>query len=176
MKHLMHFGLISALLFAAAETSNAAGGENTPTETTKKSIVPSKYSGKYKGAGDAVSDFIKAQTEGQFASFAALARKNGIDEAQVAKYEGLVADKANNHGIEGRARMTLGNMLRAKARKDGKLVSLAGDETAFEGLAKPAVSGAAAKAQETAATASEANTDSASETSTADTSGDATTE
>lgn len=115
-------------------------------EKTKKSIVPAKYSGKYKGAGDSVSEFIKAQTEGQFESMAALCRKNGIPEVQVAKYEGLVADKANNHGIEGRARMTLGNMLRSKARKEGKLVALNGTETEFHDLPKPAVSGAAAAA------------------------------
>lgn len=120
-------------------------------ETVKKSIVPAKYSGKYKGAGDSVSEFIKTQTEGVFASMAALCRKNGITEEQVVKYEQLVANKGENHGIEGRARMTLGNMLRAKARKEQKLLNLAGEEVPFTDLKKPEVSGAAAKAQETAA-------------------------
>lgn len=132
-------------------TETAKAVEATDAEKGKKSIVPAKYSGKYKGAGDSLSEFIKSQTEGVSASLLALCRANGIDEAKVAKYEGLLADKENNHGIEGRARMTLGNMLRAKARKEGKLVNLAGDEVEFNDLAKPAVSGAAAKAQEAAA-------------------------
>lgn len=139
-------------------TETAKAVEATETEaSTKKSIVPAKYSGKYKGAGDAVAEFIKEQITGkdgvEFTALFALCRANGIDEAKVKHYEGLYADKANNHGIEGRARMTLGNMLRAKARKEGKLNSIAGEETTFEGLAKPAVSGAAAKAQENAAEA-----------------------
>lgn len=134
--------------------------ETAAPAAEKKSIVPSKYSGKYKSGGDAVAEFMKAQTEGNLESLFALCRANGIDEAKVAHYAGLYADKANNHGIEGRARMTLGNMLRAKARKEGKLSALNGNEQTFEGLAKPAVSGAAAAAKENA----EAKTEDASET------------
>jgi len=115
------------------EVQNAenAGDETVVTETkTSKSIVPSKYAGKYKdGGSDEVAAFIKEQSSGkdgfEYGAFFALCRKNGIDEAKVAHYEGIVASKA--HGGEGRARMTLGNMLRSKARKDGKLISL-GDE------------------------------------------------
>lgn len=129
---------------------NDTVAQTETAEKAKKSIVPAKYSGKYKEGGDAVSQFIKAQTEGQFASLAALCRKNGVSEEQVTKYEGLVADKANNHGIEGRARMTLGNMVRSIARKSGKLVALNGEEVEFD-LPKPAVSGAAAAAQTQAA-------------------------
>lgn len=132
----------------------------------KKSIVPSKYSGKYKDGGDTVAQFVKEQSSGkegfEFGAFFSLCRKNGIEEAKVAHYESLVADKANNHGIEGRARMTLGNMLRAKARKNGKLVGLNDAETTFD-IPKPAVTGAAAAAQETAAEAS-APTESEAET------------
>ena len=150
------------------------------TETTKKSIVPAKYSGKYKGAGDAVAEFIKEQITGkdgvEFTALFALCRANGIDEAKVKHYEGLYADKANNHGIEGRARMTLGNMLRAKARKEGKLNSIAGEETTFEGLAKPAVSGAAAKAQENAAETAETQETTTEETAVSEEVADETTE
>ena len=124
-----------------------------PEAEKKKSIVPSKYSGKYKDGGDAVSKYMQEQSSGkegfEFGAFFSLCRKNGIEEAKVAHYEALVADKANNHGIEGRARMTLGNMLRAKARKNGKLVGLNDEETAFD-IPKPAVSGAAAAAQSAA--------------------------
>lgn len=136
---------------------NDTVAQTETAEKAKKSIVPAKYSGKYKEGGDAVSQFIKAQTEGQFASLAALCRKNGVSEEQVTKYEGLVADKANNHGIEGRARMTLGNMVRSIARKSGKLVALNGEEVEFD-LPKPAVSGAAAAAQTQAAESAPAET------------------
>lgn len=143
-----------ALMSAAGEVSAAAGSVEAPEATAKKSIVPSKYSGKYKDGGDAVAQFIKEQSSGkegfEFGAFFSFCRKNGLDETKVAHYESLVADKANNHGIEGRARMTLGNMLRAKARKNGKLVGLNDAEVEFN-LPKPAVSGAAAAAQETAA-------------------------
>lgn len=133
---------------------------NTSAETVetaaKKSIVPSKYNNKYKAGGDTVSQFIKSQTEGSLESTFALCRKNGIPEDKVKHYEALFADKANNHGIEGRARMTLGNMLRSKARKEGKLLSLAGDAVEFTDLPKPVVSGAAAAA---AAASGEATTE-----------------
>lgn len=125
--------------------------------TEKKSIVPSKYAGKYKdGGSDALATFIKEQCTGkegfEFPAFFALARKNGLPEEKVAHYEGQVAEK--RHGAQGRARMTLRNMLATIARKNGKLVGLNDAETAID-LPKPAVSGAAAKAQEDAATAQE---------------------
>lgn len=118
-----------------------------------KSIVPQKYNNKYKNGGsDALAVFINEQASGkegfEFPAFFALCRKNGIDEAKVAHYEGLVAAKA--HGAEGRARMTLRNMLATPARKNGKLVALDGTEVEVV-VAKQAVTGAAAKAQEQAA-------------------------
>lgn len=135
--------------------AETASTETTNTETTKstKSIVPSKYAGKYKdGGSDPLAEFIKSQSVGkdgfEFPAFFTLCRKNGIAEEKVAHYEKLVADKA--HGAEGRARMTLRNMLATPARKNGKLVALDGSEVAID-LPKPAVSGAAAKAQENAA-------------------------
>lgn len=134
---------------AAAPAANAAASG----VAEKKSIVPSKYAGKYKdGGSDALAEFIKQQCTGkegfEFSAFFQLCRKNGLDEAKVKNYEDLIAAKA--HGAEGRARMTLRNMLATPARKNGKLIALDGTETPVE-VAKPAVSGAAAKAQENAA-------------------------
>jgi hypothetical protein len=133
--------------------------DTTAEVAVKKSIVPAKYSGKYKGGGsDPVAVFINEQSKGkdgfEFPAFFALARKNGIDDTKVSHYEGIVA--AKEHGAEGRARMTIGNMLRAKARKESKLIGLNDAETAFD-LPKPAVSGAAAAAQASAETAAPAD-------------------
>jgi hypothetical protein len=138
----------------AAETETTTTAAEAPaTEKSTKSIVPSKYAGKYKdGGSDALAEFIKSQAVGkdgfEFSAFFELCRKNGIAEEKVAHYEGMVARK--EHGAEGRARMTLRNMLATPARKNGKLVALDGTEVAID-LPKPAVSGAAAKAQENAA-------------------------
>jgi hypothetical protein len=130
--------------------------ETEATEATeKKSIVPAKYAGKYKdGGSDALAEFIKEQCTGkegfEFPAFFALCRKNELPEEKVAHYEGQVAD--NLHGSQGRARMTLRNMLATLVRKNGKLVGLDGSDTELH-LPKPAVSGAAAKAKEEAAAA-----------------------
>lgn len=136
--------------------ANASGGDAPTTEAPKttKSIVPSKYAGKYKdGGSDELAVFIKAQSkdekgEFQFPKFFELCRKNGLDEAKVTHYEGQVADKRN--GSQGRARMTLRNMLATIARKNGKLVGLDGEEHAIN-LPKQALGGAA-KAQADAKT------------------------
>ena len=121
-----------------------------PAEKEKKSIVPAKYADRYKtGGSDALAEFIKAQCNGkegfEFPAFFDLCRKNGLAEEKVAHYEGQVAEK--RHGSQGRARMTLRNMLATIARKNGKLVGLNGEETAID-LPKPALTGAAAKAAE----------------------------
>ena len=114
------------------------------TEEKKKSIVPAKYAGKYKGANDALAEFIKEQCSGkdgfEFTAFFTLCRKNGIAEDKVAHYEAQVAEK--RHGSQGRARMTLRNMLATIARKEGKLVGLNDEEVAIE-IAKPTLTGAA---------------------------------
>lgn len=152
MKTILSLGLAAAA-FAAAEVASGTNAE-VATEETKgnKSIVPSKYAGKYKNGGsDALALFINEQSKDkdgnfEFAYYFDLCRKNGVKEEQVAKYEGLVADKANNPGIEGRARMTLRNMLAAIVRKEGKVIDRDGKEHAMD-LPKPAASGAAAKAQ-----------------------------
>lgn len=131
-----------------AETPAVAAVEAKST----KSIVPSKYAGKYKdGGSDALAEFIKSQAVGkdgfEFSAFFELCRKNGIAEEKVAHYEKMVANK--EHGAEGRARMTLRNMLATPARKNGKLIALDGSEVAIN-LPKPPVSGAAASAKENA--------------------------
>ncbi len=122
-----------------------------PTEPkTTKSIVPAKYAGKYKtGGDDPLALFIKEQcTEANafsFAKFFDLCRKNGIAEDKVAHYEGQVAEK--RHGAEGRARMTLRNMLATFVRKNGKAIALDDSEVPLN-LPRQALGGAAAKAAE----------------------------
>lgn len=141
--------------------------ETTATETAvaKKSIVPSKYAGKYKdGGSDELAKFINEQASGkdgfEYPAFFQLCRANGIAEEKIAHYEKQVADKA--HGSQGRARMTLRNMLATFARKNGKLVGLDGAEHAIN-IAKPTLSGAAAKAQDTAQNSTEATEPAATE-------------
>lgn len=121
-------------------------------EKTTKSIVPSKYAGRYKNGGeDPLALFIKEQCatkEGfSFPNFFDLCRRNGIAEDKVAHYEGQVAEK--RHGAEGRARMTLRNMLATFVRKNGKVVALDGEEVELN-LPKPALTGAAKAAAEKA--------------------------
>ena len=123
-----------------------------PAETPKttKSIVPSKYSGRYKNGGeDPLAQFIKSQciADGNFSfdRFFDLCRKNGLPEDKVAHYQGQVAEK--RHGAEGRARMTLRNMLATIVRKENKATGLDGQVHEVN-LPKPALTGAAAKAAE----------------------------
>lgn len=139
---------------AKGDTAQGAPDNETVAETAAseekktKSIVPSGW----KSKGDELGKFIDHQSTGkdgfEFTAFFALCRKNGLDETKVKHYEDLVASKA--HGIQGRAKMTLRNMLATPARKNGKLVGLDGVEVAIN-IPKPAVSGAAAKAKEAAA-------------------------
>lgn len=142
----------SAALFAAlAFAPDAeAGAAADAAEKATKSIVPKKYGNKYKGGGsDALAEFIKAQCTGkdgfEFPTFFELCKKNGLPTDKVDHYSAQVAEK--RHGAEGRARMTLRNMLATIARKNGKLVGMNGDEVAID-LPKPALTGAAAKAAE----------------------------
>lgn len=138
---------------AEAVTETQAPAVEATEPKVSKSIVPAKYAGKYKdGGSDALAGFIKEQCVGkdgfEYTAFFQLCRLNGIAEDQVAKYESAVASKAQ--GANGRARMTLRNMLATIARKTGKLKAQDGTEHDVA-VAKPAVSGAAAKAQEQAA-------------------------
>lgn len=135
--------LASTLAFSVAEEGAAAA--------PAKSIVPARYAGKYKNGGSGpVPEFIKSQAYDQGAivleSFWALCRKNELPEDKVEHYIQLVEDKAQ--GANGKARMTLGNMLAAKARKQGFLIDLAGNQVELD-VPKPTLSGAAAKAAET---------------------------
>lgn len=133
-----------------ADTADTA----TPTEggdivKGSKSIVPSKYAGKYKNGGsDPLAEFIKSQCVGkdgfEFSAFFQLNRINGIADEKVKHYEDQVAAKLN--GANGRARMTLRNMLATIARKNGKLKNLAGEDVEVV-VPKQTVSGAAAKQQ-----------------------------
>ena len=123
-----------------------------PVKTTK-SIVPSKYAGRYKNGGeDDLAKFIKAQCNTEqgfnFDKFFELCVKNGIAQDKADHYKGQVAEK--RHGAEGRARMTLRNMLATFARKNGKLIGLDDAETAIN-LPKPALTGAAKEAAEKSA-------------------------
>lgn len=137
---------------AEAVTETQAPAVEATEPKVSKSIVPAKYAGKYKdGGSDPLSLFIKQECVGkdgfEFSAFFNLCKVNGIPEAQVTKYSEQVAAKAQ--GANGRARMTLRNMLATIARKTGKLKTQAGEEQDVA-VAKPAVSGAAAKAQESA--------------------------
>jgi hypothetical protein len=100
-----------------------AEGEKAPA----KSIVPSKYAGKYKNGGsDELAKFINdhctvgENKEFSFDKFFDLAAKNGIEEAHIKPFEDAIAAKAP--GAHGRARMTLRNRLDAKVRKAGHII------------------------------------------------------
>lgn len=121
---------------------------------SNKSIVPSKYTSRYKNGGeDPLAQFIKqecASDDGfSFDKFFELCAKNGIAQDKVDHYKGQVREK--RHGAQGRARMTLRNMLATIVRKNGKAVSLNGSETAIT-LPKAALTGAAKKAADKVAT------------------------
>jgi hypothetical protein len=128
------------------QSAESASAEAAPKTT--KSIVPAKYAGRYKSGGsDALAEFIKAQCNTKdgfdFPKFFELCKANGVPAEKVDHYAGQVAEK--RHGAQGRARMTLRNMLATIARKDGKLKDLGGEEVSIS-LPKPMLSGAA-KAQ-----------------------------
>lgn len=141
-----------------AEVEKGPDSPVTEVKTTK-SIVPSKYAGRYKNGGeDALAKFIKEQcvAEGNFSfdKFFELMARNGIADEKVEHYRAQVAEK--RHGAEGRARMTLRNMLATIVRKNGKAIGLDGGEVAIE-LPKPALTGAAKAAAEATSTDKSAN-------------------
>lgn len=149
------------------EHANTGTIDATAPKGESKSIVPSKYANKYKGGGsDPLALFIKSICgEGdkfEYSAFFALCRKNiggSLTEEKIAHYEEAVASKAQ--GANGRARMTLRNMLAPIARKNNGLNNLNGEFVSITGLAKPAVSGAAAAAQSSAGEPSTADTEQA---------------
>ena len=123
--------------------------QNTEPKT-QKSIVPAKYAGRYKNGGnDDLANFIKEQCTAEntfsFDKFFELMEKNGIPPEKVSHYRDQVSD--NRHGAQGRARMTLRNMLATIVRKNGMAIGLDGDEVAIN-LPKPALTGAAKAASE----------------------------
>lgn len=132
--------------------AEVATEQTAPAAKTTKSIVPGKYAGKYKNGGDdPLALFIKAQcvvdSNFSFERFFELCEKNGIANDKVAHYRAQVAEK--RHGAEGRARMTLRNMLATIVRKNGKATGLDDAEVAID-LPKPALTGAAKAAKEAA--------------------------
>lgn len=142
--------------------SDTTQTEATPEVKSTKSIVPSKYSGRYKNGGDdALAVFIKEQcvVDGAFSfdRFFDLIAANGVPQEKVDHYKAQVAEK--RHGAEGRARMTLRNMLATIVRKNGKAVGLDGSEVAIN-LPKAALTGAAKAASEKA-TSTEGSTQTA---------------
>jgi len=135
------------------EVKTATEAPDAEVKTTK-SIVPSKYSGRYKNGGeDPLALFIKTQciADGNFSfdKFFELCSKNGLPQEKVDHYKGQVAEK--RHGAEGRARMTLRNMLATIVRKNGKAIGLDEGEVAID-LPKPALTGAAKAAAEATST------------------------
>jgi hypothetical protein len=144
----------------AKKDKGAAAPEDTQTDpvpTTeakeRKSIVPAGW----KSKGDALSKFINEQATGkdgfEFPGFFALMRINEVPEDQVAKYESQVA--AKQAGANGRAKMTLRNILVPIIRKRGPVIALDGSKTDMD-IPKPAPSGAAAKAKADAASKEQA--------------------
>jgi len=144
------------------EVETEVGTEATASVAkASKSIVPTKYAGKYKeGGSDELAKFINEQCTGkegfEYTAFFELCKLNGIAAEKVDHYAGQVAEK--RLGSQGRARMTLRNMLATFARKNGELINLKGEKVPVV-IAKPALTGAAAKAVENAEAASEASAD-----------------
>ena len=135
-----------------SDTTQAPEAPATEPVKTTKSIVPSKYSGRYKNGGDdPLALFIKEQCKGQdgafsFDAFFHLCAQNGVPTEKVEHYKAQVAEK--RHGAEGRARMTLRNMLATIVRKNGKALAADGSEVPID-LPKPALTGAAKEAKAT---------------------------
>lgn len=148
MRSFKYLSLMALATLAAADAGTGAAADAEAPKSSK-SIVPAKYGTKYRGGGSGeLADFINKQCSSDkgfvFADFFTLARKNGVDEAKVAHYEGMVNRK--EHGAQGRARMTIRNMLAPIARKQGHLVGLNDKKVKLDIPAAPN-----AKKQETAA-------------------------
>jgi hypothetical protein len=137
---------------AMTDANTTENGEKKVT----KSIVPAKYAGMYKdGGSDALAKFINEECKGtdgfDYIKFFDLCRENGLPEDKVNHYAEQVESK--RLGSQGRARMTLRNMLATIARKTGELKGLDGEPVSIV-LPKVALAGAAAKAKAEQETAS----------------------
>lgn len=120
---------------AATENTDAPVAEVANEASTKKSIVDPKYRNRYKGeeAKDFVSKFIEEQcrvasTDGKSSVFDTgklfdLALLNGGKQAKVDKLK----TQEGGRGYGPRMRMTLGNVIRASARKRHGVVALDGN-------------------------------------------------
>lgn len=121
------------------------GTDTTATETTAtetageakatKSIINPKYKGKYKGASDFIGELIdsncrsaseKGQGELNPSLVIQLGRKNNLDAKKLDNLEAQIGQK----NAPGRIRMTVGNMLRAAAKRRHGLLDLHGNEVA----------------------------------------------
>lgn len=162
MRHTFLFTTLAlAMIPRMAEVDAGTAAPTAEPDKGHKSIVPKKYGNKYKNGGsDDLAKFINDQCKGkdgfEYTAFFLLCRKNGLDEAKVAHYETLVNDKA--HGAQGRARMTLRNMLASVARKNGKLVGLDDTETEIAVAAAVVPTNTAKPADEQTATEGDAPT------------------
>lgn len=130
--------------------TNQGAEATTEAPKTSKSIVPSRYAGKYKdGGSDALALYINKECKGEagfdYAKFFDLCKINGIDAAKVDHYAEQVESK--RLGSQGRARMTLRNMLATLVRKDGKIKGLDGEFVELA-LPKVALTGAAKAAHD----------------------------
>lgn len=112
---------------------------NDSEKAPPKSIVPSKYAGKYKDRkDDPLTTFINEQCSndnGKVDSekFFELCGANGIKSETIDTYRAAV--EAKTGGAAGRARMTLGNMLNGIANKGEGLFGLDGKKYNVPGRA-----------------------------------------
>lgn len=161
-RSMLKFGIAAALLAAASDQAAAA-----PAEDTGKSIIDPKYrDGRYKlenqdwlgkliaGKATLMTEKVtKTPVEGKEGEFKNVTTQvaDGVDVDAVFKLgreNGLNLDKYDaqrgSHGFAGRIRMTVGNMLRAEAKRrhglvvDGKFVSAPAEWLEAKGVAKDA--------------------------------------
>lgn len=104
--------------------------ENTAAAETKANFMPEQYRDRYRGDPDWLGQFInnncrKVLEEGKAAvlcmdSLLSLAEKNGVPAESIADWRGQVG----RPGAPGRLRMTVGNALRARAKRRHGLIDL----------------------------------------------------
>jgi len=127
-KSLIGLMASAALLPLMAAEAGGTGGEGaTTSETSTKSIIGDKYKGMYRGASDWIGSTIEEKClrvpegakEGSTArdlhlpDLFRLARANKLNEEKIAKMESQQGER----NAPGRIRMTIGNMLRAAAKR-----------------------------------------------------------
>jgi len=120
------------------------------TEATEKPVRKSIVPAGWKTKNDVLRQFIEEQCKTKdgfsYENFFALCRENSLPGDKIDHYrEQVLVEK--RLGSQGRAVMTLRNMLATIARKDGKLKDLDGDDVDIE-MPKVALSGAVKAAAE----------------------------